>query len=126
MDRVSFIEHQGSKVLLVDLTGCTPEEVLEISKEVVRVVTAQPRGSVLLMADFTGARVDRETVTFIKEGAVRDAPYIKKSAWVGVESFGDVWFKAVKTFSTRSLPAFKTRGEALDWLVKGENKAAAS
>ncbi len=126
MDRVRFIEHQGFKILLVDLTGCTPEEVLQICKEVVRVVTGEPRGSVLLMADFTGARVDRETVTFIKEGAVRDAPYIKRSAWVGVEAFGDVWFKAVKTFSTRSLPAFKTRDEALAWLVKEENKAAAS
>ncbi len=126
MDRVQFIEHQGKRILLCDVTGCSPDEVMDVCDQVVMVVSTQPERSVLLLADFTGAQVNREAITRLKESAALDAPHIRRSAWIGVESFGDVWFKAVKTFSTRQIPTFKTRDEALNWLVAGKDKAAAS
>jgi hypothetical protein len=45
-------------------------------------VTTQPRGSVLILSDFTGASFDEEAIRAMKESAVFDKPYIKKSAWV--------------------------------------------
>jgi hypothetical protein len=50
-------------------------------------VTTRPRGSVLILSDFTGASFGEEAVRAMKESAVFDKPYIKKSAWVGAESF---------------------------------------
>jgi hypothetical protein len=62
--------------------------------------------------------VDRDVVTRMKEVLVRDRPFVKRSAWVGVESVPKVYYENMKSFSQRDFPSFKTREEAMDWLVK--------
>jgi hypothetical protein len=42
---------------------------------------------------------------------------VKRAALVGVEDLGDVYYHNLVSFSARDFPAFKTREEALDWLV---------
>jgi hypothetical protein len=54
----------------------------------------------------------------MKEVLVRDRPFVKRSAWVGVESVPKVYYENIKTFSQRDFPPFKTRQEAMDWLVE--------
>jgi hypothetical protein len=54
----------------------------------------------------------------MKETTVFDKPYIKKSAWIGAESVPEALRNDLKIFSRREFPAFKTRREALDWLVE--------
>jgi hypothetical protein len=43
-----------------------------------------------VLADFTGASIDVEAIRAMKESAVFDKPYIKRSAWVGAEKFPEV------------------------------------
>jgi hypothetical protein len=117
-ERIRFITHEGKQILLVDFTNCLAREVEQIARNVTNYVTVQPRGSVLVLADFTGASIDREAIRAMKESAVFDKPYIKKSAWVGAEKFPDVLYENVKSFSRREFPIFKTREDALSWLVK--------
>jgi chromosome segregation and condensation protein ScpB len=74
-------------------------------------------GSVLTLADFTGAHVDKAVATKIKEVLVRDRPYVKRSAWVGTENLPHVFYEHFKSFSQRELPTFKTREDAMEWLV---------
>ncbi len=83
-------------------------------------VTSEPRGSVLLLADFTGAEFDRIAIERMKESVVFDRPHLKRSAWVGIERLPKVFYAHIKSFSQRDLPAFKTREEAMDWLVSDE------
>ncbi len=90
----------------------------KIAELVPKFVSNYPKGSVLLLADFTGAQFDRETLTVMKESAVFDRPHIKKSAWVGTESLPKVFYENIKTFSQRELPTFKTREEAMDYLAE--------
>jgi hypothetical protein len=118
MDRVRFIRHHGKQVLLIDLTNCRAEEVKKIAGEVQRMVTAQPRKSVLTLSDLTGAQFSRDAFTRMKELAVFDRPYVKRAAMVGAESLPEVFYQALKTFSRREFPRFKTREEVLDWLVR--------
>ena len=54
MDRVRFVTHQGKQILFIDMTNCVSEEAMVIASEVQRVVTAQPRNSVLTLSDLTG------------------------------------------------------------------------
>ncbi len=91
---------------------------MKIVGEVQRLVSAQPRKSVLILSDLTGAQFSRDTVTRMKEVAVFDRPYVKRSAMVGAESLPKVFYEALKTFSRREFPRFKTREEAIDWLVR--------
>ena len=116
--RIRFIMHKDKQVLLVDLSHCEAEDVGQISKLVPTYVTRQPRGSVLLLADFTGAHVDRNAAEPLKRGMVLDRPHLKRSAWVGTESIPHVLYENIKRFSQRDLASFPTREEALDWLTK--------
>ena len=117
-NRIGFISHKGKKILLVDCSNCTVEQLEELSALVPMRVTAEPRGSVLLLADFTGATFDRNSVDRLKPSLVFDRPHLNRSAWVGVEQLPKVFYEHLKTFSQRDLPTFKTREEALDWLVE--------
>jgi len=117
-ERIRLIDHHGKQVLLVDLSNCSAAEVEEIARAVPEFVTTRPRGSVLILSDFTGASFDEETVRAMKESAVFDKPYIKKSAWVGAESFPDAFRENLKRCSRREFPTFKNRQEALNSLVE--------
>src|SRR5271166_885773 len=119
-DRIRCIEHKGRQILLVDMSHCTAREVEKIALLVPSYVTSEPRGSVLLLADFTEAEFDRIAIERLKEGAVFDRPHLKRSAWVGIERLPKVFYEHIKNFSQRDLPAFETREQAMDWLVSGE------
>jgi hypothetical protein len=117
-DRIRFIEHQGKKILFVDCSHVSSGEMEKIARLVPTYVTQQPKDSVLLLADLTGAEFDRTAFEQIKQGLVYDRPHLKRSAWYGTDTLPDVFYKHLKNFSQRDLPTFKTREEALDWLVK--------
>jgi hypothetical protein len=118
INRIKFISHQKQQILLVDFSNCSAIEVEKIARAAPETVTAQPRGSVLLLADFTGALFNEEALRAMKESAVFDKPYIKKSAWVGAENLPSVFEQNLRTFSRREFPSFKTRLDALSWLVE--------
>ncbi len=117
-ERVRFISHKGKKILLVDCTNCSGEELEKFVKIVPSHVTAEPRGSVLLLADFTGAKFDKKFVERLKPSLVFDRPHLKRSAWVVAESLPKILHEHLKSFSQRDLPVFKSREEALDWLAQ--------
>ncbi|HXO35141.1 MAG TPA: hypothetical protein VN901_22620 [Candidatus Acidoferrales bacterium] len=117
-DRLRFITHQDKKILLIDLSGCPAAEVEKIFRAVPELVTSRPRGSVLILTDFNGASFDQEAMRVMKETAVFDKPYVKKSAWAGAENLPHVFSENLSSFSGREFPAFKTREQALAWLAK--------
>jgi hypothetical protein len=117
-ERVRFIEHAGKQVCLIDLSGCPPEEIFAVLAEVQATIEEQPRNSVLALADFHDAQVDKAVATRMKEVLVFDRPYVRRAAWVGTDSLPKVFYENFKHFSQRDLPAFSSREEALDWLVQ--------
>jgi hypothetical protein len=117
-ERLRFIKHKGHPIYLIDFSHCTAKEIL-LLLDLVRVdVARHAPGSVLTLADFTGAEVDKNVATRIKEVLVLDRPYVKKSAWLGTESLPHIFYEHFKDFSRREIPAFQTREEAMDWLVE--------
>ena len=118
MDRVRFRTYKSEQILLADFTNCGPEQVTKIADEVQRIVTRQSPQSVLILTDFSGARFNRAAFTRLKEVAVFDRPYVKRAAFVGAESLPNAFYEDLKTFSRREFPRFKSREEAMDWLVR--------
>lgn len=123
-ERICFITHRGQRVLLVDVTNCTTAEMMELGRLVPTYVAEEPKGSVLLLADFTGSKFDKPSLETLKQAAVFDRPHLKRSAWVGMEGMPKIFYENLKAFSQRELPVFKTREEALDWLVADEKMAS--
>lgn len=118
MERISFITHKGKPIMVVDLSHCGAREILLLLDEVQRTVARHERGSLLTLSDMTGAHIDRAVATRMKEVLTLDRPFVKRSAWVGTESLPHVYYENIKTFSRRDFPAFKTREEAMQWLVE--------
>ena len=116
-DRLRYVKHKGHAIYLIDLSHCTTKEIMLLLDQVRADISRHEPGSVLTLADFTGAQVDKKVATRTKEVLVLDRPYVKKSAWVGTESLPHVFYENFKSFSQRDLPTFKTREEAMDWLV---------
>ena len=116
-ERICFIDHQGKKVLVVDFSKCPAPKVEEIARTVPDYVTAQPLNSVLVLTDFTGAVFSQDALRALKETAVFDKPFIKKSALLGTQSFPRDFYEEITSFSRRDLRIFTTREEALTWLV---------
>ena len=116
-ERIRFIDHQGKKILLVDFLNCPAHEVEKIARAAPDFITVQPRGSVLVPTDLTGAAFDPDALRAMKEIAVFDKPFVKKSALIGTENFPMEFYEQLKSFSRRELLIFKSREEALAWLV---------
>jgi hypothetical protein len=116
-ERLHFIKHKGHAIYVVDFTHCAPKELLLLLDQVRADVARHAPGSLLTLADLTGAQIDKQVATRVKEVLVLDRPYVKRSAWVGTESLPAVFYEHFKNFSQREFPAFKTREEAMEWLV---------
>jgi hypothetical protein len=116
-DRVHFFEHAGKQVLLIDLKDAPASEITTLLTEVQNTVAEQPRDSVLILADFCGAEIDKDVANRIKQVLVLDRPFVKRAAWVGTETLPKVFYENFKSFSRREFPTFKDREAALAWLV---------
>ena len=103
--------------MMIDFSHCEAKEMMLLLDEVKRTVERHERGSLLTLGDMTGAHIDRAVATRMKEVLVMDRPFVKRSALVGVDSVPHVFYENMKSFSKRELTPFKTREEAMDWLV---------
>jgi hypothetical protein len=119
-DRLRFIKHKGHAVFAVDFTNCTPKEMVLLLDQIRVDVGRHAPNSVLIFADFSGAQIDKNVATRMKEVMVLDRPFVKRSAWIGTETMPHIFYEHFKSFSQREFPTFKTREEALDWLVAEE------
>ena len=117
-DRIRFVDREKKRILLVDLSECSAREAEETVRRVPDVVTAEPRGSVLILTDFKGSSFDSAALCAIKETAVFDKPFVKKSALVGTLSLPREFHDEMEKFSRRNFAIFGTREEALRWLVR--------
>ncbi len=118
MERIRVITHQSQRVLLVDCSDCKADEIAELADQLPKAVAQEPKGSVLLLADFSHSQLSRDTMERIKIAAVFNRPYLKRSAWVLTGNLPKPALNTVEKFSTREIPIFGTREEALEYLVK--------
>jgi SpoIIAA-like len=116
-DRIHFIEHKGKQILLLDFSHATAPQMLLLLDYVRATVAQQDRQSVTILADYQDAEIDHVVATKIKEVLALDGPFVKKSAWVGTEHIPHAFMENFQSFSQREIVTFKTRDEALEWLV---------
>ena len=117
-ERLRFIKHKGQAIFMIDFSQCPAKEILLLLDQVHAHIARHAPGSMLTLGDFTEAEIDKEVATKIKKVLVLDRPFVKRSAWTGTESLPHVFYENFKSFSQRELPIFKTREQAMDWLVE--------
>jgi len=117
-ERLRFVKHKGHPIFVIDFSHCTSKEMMVLLDQVRASIARHAPGSVLTMSDLSGAKFDKAVATKIKEVLVLDRPYVKRSAWVGTETLPRVFYEHFKSFSQRDIPTFKTREQAMEWLVE--------
>ena len=125
MERVRFIDHLGNRILLLDCTDCGPKELVEVFNQARMTIAAEPPHSLLTLTDFAGAEFNKYAADQMKVSATYNRGNVKRAALVGVEDLPDVYYHNLVSFSARDFPTFKTREEALDWLVGDKAERAA-
>jgi hypothetical protein len=125
MDRVRFITHKDKKVLLVDYTDLADEaELLKMIEQREFLVDSQPKNSVLMVINVSGAKFNKEVLTRAKEANVYDLPYVRRAALVGVDESQKAAVEAVRMFAKSHKETFPTLAQALDWIVAEEAATA--
>jgi Zn-dependent oligopeptidase len=121
-DRLSFVQHKNQTIFVIDFSHCSAREMLALIEQIRIIVARHEQASLLTLADFNHAEVDKKVATRMKEVLTLDRPFVKRSAWVHAEAVPHVFYENIKSFSQRDIPTFKTREEAMDWLVAPAEK----
>lgn len=117
MERTRFIEHGGSRILLLDFTDLTPQTAVPVIAEAREVVARQPRdGSLLTCTDVTGASYDQAVIDALKELSTHNKPWVRAAAVVVESGLKRALVSLVALFARRKLQAHPTR--ALNWLAR--------
>jgi hypothetical protein len=120
MDRVRFIEHKGKRILFVDFSNATPDQVLE-AIDIARVtIKEEDKSSVLVLTDATNGRFDRRVTQALRDYASQNEPFVKASAIVGVSGMQKVILGALVMLTGRRFMLFDEMEKAKDWLVVWE------
>jgi hypothetical protein len=116
-ERISFFTHDSKSIMFIDFRHCEAKEVLPLLTEIQTTVARHERKSLLILTDMTDSHIDRTGAQKMKEVLVLDTPYVKRSAWIGMQSVPKAYIDNFKSFSHRELTFFHTREAALEWLV---------
>ena len=118
MGRTNFIEHRGKRILHMNFTHLSPEELSDAIEEARPIIASEPPHSILGLLDVTGTPVSKSIAASWKAFAAHNAPYINISALVGVDGIKHIIFQAVINVTGRKNLILKSSfQEAKDWLA---------
>lgn len=117
MGSVGYVVHRGKNILLTDMANCDAEKIRELLAESTKIMSREPEGSVLSLADVTNVPFDKSVVAALKETTVNNRPYVKRAAVVGVVGLMKALYLGIQTFSKRKITLCDDLESAKDWLV---------
>ena len=115
--RIRFIEHKGKQILFSDFSLATAEQMILLLTQVRTTVAQYGPESALIVGDYRGAEIDHRVAIKMKEVIAHNRPFVKKAVWLGTEQIPHGLMENMHMFSQRETVTFKTREEALEWLV---------
>lgn len=116
MPNFQWLTYDRKQVLLLDFSEHPAKRIEQLAREVQQIITAQPPGSVLVLADFTGASITGDALRAIAKAAAADRRYVSRAAWVGA-NLSEERFRAFQDAAGREIHRFPSREEALRFLT---------
>jgi len=120
MANCQWVEHRGSRILVVTYTGCrTDDEMLAVLADQGRLIVAEG-GKVRVLHDYREVALGEQ---FLKEsfrlGKERRPILIERAAIVGLTGFKKALFHSYRMASDDAVSqAFESIDTALDWLAR--------
>jgi hypothetical protein len=118
--RSIWIEHNGKQIFYQDFSKhfYNSSAVKTELEEVQKVVTAQPKNSVLVVSDFRDTTVGSDLLASMNAASTATKAYVRKTAVLGVTGmkrrFGDL----LTALTGQQLKYFDDMETAKDWLAE--------
>jgi len=124
MDRVKYLNHKGSEILVQDLTDSKSiEENMAVFDQTQGIIAGRPEKSVLLLTVLINTHYSSQAVERLKKFSVEVTPYIKASAAVGITGIKRVVYQTLSKLIGRKIHLFDKVDQALDWLAEQGKQA---
>lgn len=118
MGSAKYIVHEGKEILLIDFSGCKPDEIVKVTEESKKMIQTKPQNSVLTLTYVQNATFNSDVIDTLKNFTLFNKPYVKAGCVVGLSGLQKTIYTVVTRFSGRSLPLFDNLEEAKNWLIK--------
>lgn len=119
----SWIEHEGKKILFIDVANLGDDHTLLALKlaELVALLKAEPKKSVLAMADLRKTNLSNKAIMTLIRHAPLAAPHFRKSALVIEPNMArGVILDSLGQFVERLPRRFNNLEDAKNWLINNE------
>jgi hypothetical protein len=119
--KTSWVDHKGKRVFVIDFTECSSgQDAMDLMKQTIELAEKSSTKLLILTIansrisaskDFSEAAIQLSTNKEIKN-------VIEKSAIIGMDGLASVFLQGAQIRTgDKSVIPFKTKEEALDWLV---------
>lgn len=112
-----FIDHEGRRILHLDLANASPGQKAEAMRAAARLIAAEPPGSVLLLLDVTGAGLSEDAEAAVREFGERTDVQVRARALVGASGLKRLLYTRLQA-ARGSQALFEDLGVARAWLVR--------
>ncbi len=117
MERIRFINHQQKRILYLDLSDLSPQEVCVILEKSHQVVAQQPKQSLRTLANTHNARFDSNVRQTIIDVTKHNKPYVIASAIFGLQGLQKIILNGIIMVTKRKFKVCDTMEAAKEWLA---------
>lgn len=117
MQAYQIITHKQKNIILIDLSGGQPDEIIQALRDSQPKIAALPPKSALVLTNVKDTAYNSVISSAIKNFTDQNTPYVKASAVIGADGLRKVLLQTVAALTKREIKAFTTQLEAMDWLV---------
>jgi len=119
MKQPEIIYHKGKTILYLDFTNMKDkDEIMKLEEEGAIYIRKQPLNSVLTLTNMENMFFNNELKKWFEDKVKGNAPYVKAGAVIGMTGLISIMYNAFVTVTGRSIRSFKSKEEALDYLVE--------
>ena len=115
--RITWIEHNGKKVLHVDLSGLSGDALTGLLREVYGAYEGQQPKSVLVFSDYTNAYANEEAMAELRKLTKTSDVYVKKGVAIGITGIKKILANTINAFAKTPFKIFDDKDKALAWLT---------
>lgn len=117
MERIKFLNYKSKKILTLDASNLIPEEIPDFFEKAREIIFSEPEKSILALSNVENVKYNSVVIEGMKNFVKFNAPYIKTSAIIGLDSFKQIVLQGVLSYTGRSISTFNCQEEAMEWLI---------
>jgi len=116
-NRIQWITHKGKRILYLDFSNLTSEQVPTMLAEVAVHEEKEPAGSILSLSNFENLHFNVSVLNAFNNDIKVHSGQYKATACLGVTGLVKVMFDTASKLTKQEMKCFSNKTEALDWLA---------